>query len=192
MDTLKVRPPEGFLAKVVRTADRWRALDREATDACQTTARIVQANQLLRQGRAENALRLLEESVRAYPQAAAVHHALGRAWSQVNRLPAAEQALREAIRLQPDDAAAHADLGRTLLELDRPLTLGTSAKVALKRAMLVSRERPPRRPHIRSTGLLFGILQAELGTVPRTLAIAGVDRRALIARAGHQMDKATC
>jgi D-alanyl-D-alanine carboxypeptidase len=77
-------------------------------------------------------------------------------------------------------------------ELDRPLTLGTSAKVALKRAILVSRERPPRRPHIQSTGLLVGILQAELGTVPRTLAIAGVDRCALIARAGNQMDKATC
>jgi D-alanyl-D-alanine carboxypeptidase len=77
-------------------------------------------------------------------------------------------------------------------ELDRPLTLGTSAKVALKRAMVASREHPPRRPHIRSTGLLVGILQAELGTVPRTLAIAGVDRGALIARAGNEMGKTTC
>jgi tetratricopeptide (TPR) repeat protein len=41
MVTLRVRPPEGFLAKVVRTADRWRALDREQASACQTAARIL-------------------------------------------------------------------------------------------------------------------------------------------------------
>ena len=67
-------------------------------------------------------------------------------------------------------------------ELDRPLALGTSAKVAIKRAMIASRDRRSRRPRILSTGLLVGILQAELGTVPRTLAIAGVDRKMLIAR----------
>ena len=67
-------------------------------------------------------------------------------------------------------------------ELDRPLTLGTSAKTAIKRALIASRDRRPRRPCIQSTELLLGILQADLGTVPRTLAIAGVDRAVLIAR----------
>jgi hypothetical protein len=37
--------------------------------------------------------------------------------------------------------------------------------------------------HLRSTDLLAGILEAELGTVPRALAIAGVDRVVLVARA---------
>jgi hypothetical protein len=41
MVTLKVAPPSDFLAKVVRTADRWRALEREG-DHCQTAARILQ------------------------------------------------------------------------------------------------------------------------------------------------------
>lgn len=77
-------------------------------------------------------------------------------------------------------------------ELDRPLTLGTSAKVAIKRAMIASRDGRPHRPHIHSTHLLLGILQAELGTVPRTLAIAGIDRARLMARTKNPMTKATC
>jgi D-alanyl-D-alanine carboxypeptidase len=77
-------------------------------------------------------------------------------------------------------------------ELERPLTLGTSAKVAMKRAMLASRDLRSHRPHIHSTGLLVGILQAELGTVPRTLAIAGVDRAELMARTMTPMSKARC
>ena len=77
-------------------------------------------------------------------------------------------------------------------ELDRPLTLGTSAKVAIKRAMVASRDRRSRRPRVQNTGLLVGILQAELGTVPRTLAIAGVDRVALIARTWNLMSKNRC
>jgi predicted Zn-dependent protease len=43
MAALKVRPPAGFLAKVVRSADRWRALDRDGTAACDAAARILQA-----------------------------------------------------------------------------------------------------------------------------------------------------
>ena len=42
MVTLKTPPPPDFLAKVIRTADRWRALDSNSTDACQIAARILQ------------------------------------------------------------------------------------------------------------------------------------------------------
>jgi D-alanyl-D-alanine carboxypeptidase len=77
-------------------------------------------------------------------------------------------------------------------ELDRPLTLGTSAKVALKRALIASHDGRHRRPCIKTTELLLGILQAELGTVPRTLAIAGVDRGVLIVRARNSMSEARC
>src|SRR5260370_19629312 len=41
MVALKLKPPARFLARVVKTADRWRALDREATSACQTAAAIL-------------------------------------------------------------------------------------------------------------------------------------------------------
>jgi ATP-dependent Clp protease ATP-binding subunit ClpA len=70
-------------------------------------------------------------------------------------------------------------------ELDSSLTFGTSAKTAIRRALLASRQDRPRRPRLRSTDLLAGILQAELGTVARTLAIAEVDRAALISRTGR-------
>src|SRR5580704_10054405 len=68
-------------------------------------------------------------------------------------------------------------------ELESPLTFGTSAKSALRRGLIATREaRRGRRARIRDIELLVGILQAELGTVPRALAIAGIDRGALISR----------
>jgi D-alanyl-D-alanine carboxypeptidase len=66
--------------------------------------------------------------------------------------------------------------------LDSPLTLGTSAKAAIKRGLVASRGSRPHRPHLQGTDLLLGILQAELGTVPRVLAIAEVDRATMILR----------
>ena len=67
-------------------------------------------------------------------------------------------------------------------ELDSPPSLGTSAKVAVRRALIGSRHNR-RRARLRGTDLLAGILEAEFGTVPRTLAIAGIDRAALLSRA---------
>jgi ATP-dependent Clp protease ATP-binding subunit ClpA len=68
-------------------------------------------------------------------------------------------------------------------ELDSSPSLGTSAKAAVRRALIGSHRDHRRRPRLCSTDLLAGILEAELGTVPRALAIAGIDRDALIARA---------
>ena len=62
-------------------------------------------------------------------------------------------------------------------------SLGTSAKMAVRRALIGSRHHRRRRGRLRGTDLLAGILEAEFGTVPRTLAIAGVDRAALVPRA---------
>jgi tetratricopeptide (TPR) repeat protein len=42
MLTLKVAPPPEFVAKVVRTADRWRALDSDGERACQAAGRVLQ------------------------------------------------------------------------------------------------------------------------------------------------------
>jgi Tfp pilus assembly protein PilF len=42
MVTLQIQPPADFRAKVVRAADRWRALDSDGTSACQAAARILQ------------------------------------------------------------------------------------------------------------------------------------------------------
>jgi ATP-dependent Clp protease ATP-binding subunit ClpA len=67
-------------------------------------------------------------------------------------------------------------------ELDSSPSLGTSAKVAVRRALIGSRH-DRRRARLRGTDLLAGILEAEFGTVPRALAIAGIDRAALLSRA---------
>jgi D-alanyl-D-alanine carboxypeptidase len=66
-------------------------------------------------------------------------------------------------------------------ELASSLSLGTSAKAAVRRALIGSRH--DRRARLRSIDLLAGILEAELGTVPRALAIAGIDRATLISLA---------
>lgn len=71
-------------------------------------------------------------------------------------------------------------------ELEGSPSLGTSAKAALRRALIGSRH-DRRRARLRSDDLLAGILEAELGTVPRVLAIAGIDRAALVQRVrGHE------
>ena len=76
----------------------------------------------------------------------------------------------------PDDKLVEAT------ELDCSLSLGTSAKAAVRRALIGARH-DRRRARLRSTDLLAGIVEAELGTVPRALAIAGIDRAALSSRA---------
>jgi ATP-dependent Clp protease ATP-binding subunit ClpA len=54
--------------------------------------------------------------------------------------------------------------------------LGTSVRHALERGLGSTRDAP------RPAHLLLGILEAEVGTVPRALELAGFDRAALIAR----------
>jgi ATP-dependent Clp protease ATP-binding subunit ClpA len=67
-------------------------------------------------------------------------------------------------------------------KVEGPLSLGTSAKVALVRALIASRHHRARRARLKDVDLLRGILLAEFGTVPRALAIAGVDRMTLMSR----------
>jgi ATP-dependent Clp protease ATP-binding subunit ClpA len=69
------------------------------------------------------------------------------------------------------------------MAVDGAITFGTSAKAALRRALHAAHDGRRRRGRFDSVNMLIGILGAELGTVPRALAIAGVDRAALIARA---------
>lgn len=58
---------------------------------------------------------------------------------------------------------------------------GTSTKEAIQRGRTVGGQDGRRRPA--ETELLMGILTANLGTVPRALALAGVDRGELLDRA---------
>ncbi|GLW75036.1 hypothetical protein Kpho02_73330 [Kitasatospora phosalacinea] len=60
---------------------------------------------------------------------------------------------------------------------ERP-RLGASSKLAMERGFTAVRKKD-----LTSAHLLLGVLSAELGTVPRALALAGVDRAGLAHRA---------
>ena len=91
------------------------------------------------------------------------------------------RALRAALELEFRHTLSAAgvsvgELQRTESTANRPLHLGTSVQHALECGLGATRE-APRPAHV-----LLGILQADVGTVPRALALAGFDRSALIAR----------
>lgn len=73
------------------------------------------------------------------------------------------------VPLRPPPAARHRG----------QLRMGASAKLALHRALQATLARRDRE--IRAEHLALGVLEAEVGTVPRALAIAGIDREALAA-----------
>jgi D-alanyl-D-alanine carboxypeptidase len=147
------------------------------TEAKQDAAKFVEAEHMLltlATNEASDACRVLDDSGLTYQQLmAALHEERRRTLAFAG--------------IEPLD-----DRQTAATELDRPLTLGTSAKVAIKRALIASREGRHRRPCIKSTELLLGILQAELGTVPRTLAIAGVDRGVLVIKTRNSMSETRC
>lgn len=60
---------------------------------------------------------------------------------------------------------------------------GASVRLALERGIGGAAGADPQPAH-----LLLGILQAEVGTVPRALAVAGIDRADLIARVAQTLN----
>ncbi|MEU4703263.1 Clp protease N-terminal domain-containing protein [Nonomuraea dietziae] len=69
-------------------------------------------------------------------------------------------------------------LSRSSTPVNRTPTMGATAKLALERGFAAG----PRKKDLRPAHVLLGILQAEVGTVPRALALAGVDRTDLLTR----------
>jgi ATP-dependent Clp protease ATP-binding subunit ClpA len=70
------------------------------------------------------------------------------------------------------------DLPRPSATSKRPPKMGETCRLALERGFAsVSRKKD-----LRPASVLLGILRAEIGTVPRALALAGVDRAELLTR----------
>ncbi|MFC5826864.1 Clp protease N-terminal domain-containing protein [Nonomuraea insulae] len=69
-------------------------------------------------------------------------------------------------------------LPRPALDPDRHLGMGASARLALERGFAHA----ARKKDLRPAHLLLGVLEAEIGTVPRALQLAGVDREELMGR----------
>jgi hypothetical protein len=74
-------------------------------------------------------------------------------------------------------SAAAFDVAPATPDPDRSPNLGASVQLALERGLKAAGRSTPRPVH-----LLVGILSAEVGTVPRALELAGVDRVELLGR----------
>ncbi|MER6949493.1 Clp protease N-terminal domain-containing protein [Nonomuraea sp. NPDC000554] len=95
------------------------------------------------------------------------------------------QAIRDALDKEFEQSLGAAGVSLAAFDLPRPspapkrsANLGASAKLALERGLASATGKKDLRP----AHLLLGILLAEVGTVPRALAAAGVDRADLTAR----------
>ena len=75
------------------------------------------------------------------------------------------------------------DLPRPSVTPELPRHLGASVRRAIERGVASAAHRKDLQP----AHLLLGILQAEVGTVPRALALAGVDRADLMARVQQKL-----
>lgn len=100
------------------------------------------------------------------------------------------ETIRAALDREYQHSLAAAGVSAAAFDLPEPSAppeptakLGTSARLALER-MAASSSRKDMRP----AHLLLGILQAEVGTVPRALALAGVDRGDLLTRVRQALE----
>lgn len=96
-----------------------------------------------------------------------------------------EHAIRSALEREFEHSLSAVGVSRATYDLPRPSrlpthhpTMGTSAKLALERGFASIH----RKKDLRPAHLLLGILSAQVGTVPRALALAGIDQDDLTAR----------
>jgi ATP-dependent Clp protease ATP-binding subunit ClpA len=97
--------------------------------------------------------------------------------------------LREALEREFEQSLGAAGVSAARFGLPRSengpeavTDLGISVRHALERGVSGVRKHP------QPAHLLLGILQAEVGTVPRALALVGVDRAQLMLRVQHKLD----
>jgi ATP-dependent Clp protease ATP-binding subunit ClpA len=96
-----------------------------------------------------------------------------------------QQAIREALEREFEHSLRAAGVSRAAFDLPQPRSdpersarIGASAKLALERGVAAA----ARKKDLQPAHLLLGILEAHAGTVPRALALAGIDRTDLTAR----------
>lgn len=67
---------------------------------------------LIKVGRSQDAVPVLQRGIALNPQSGKLHAALGRGYFNLKQVPEAQTELEEAVRLDPKDAASHYTLGR--------------------------------------------------------------------------------
>jgi D-alanyl-D-alanine carboxypeptidase len=97
------------------------------------------------------------------------------------------QAVRDALDREFEHSLSAVGVSSRTYDLPAPSKgptnpkIGASAKLAMDRAF----SSVPRKKDLRPAHMLLGLLRAEVGTVPRALALAGADRTDLLTRAQH-------
>jgi tetratricopeptide (TPR) repeat protein len=99
MVTLKIQPPAGFLARAVRAADRWRALDSDGSAACQAVARVVR-----KLGEADLCWDYLTTPIALRPNEATPWLDLAGTLSRTGDLDLADRAFAAAYAAEPTNA----------------------------------------------------------------------------------------
>jgi tetratricopeptide (TPR) repeat protein len=97
--SLKLTPPADFLAKTVRTADRWRALDSDGEAACQAAGRILQSL-----GERELVWDYLTSPVSLHPNESGPWLGLARSLGRRGELDLADRAFTAAFEAEPTNA----------------------------------------------------------------------------------------
>lgn len=98
--------------------------------------------------------------------------------AEVRRLGLDHDEIAEALALEEERSLAVVGVDRSQFDLSASAQrdaakLGTSAKLAIERALRITAKRGQRR--ITALNLLLGVISAEHGRVPRALQIAGLD-----------------
>jgi ferric-dicitrate binding protein FerR (iron transport regulator) len=112
--TLRQPAPSGFVAKVVRAADRWRALDRDGAAACTQAARVLQTL-----GERELAWDYLTTPVALRPAEAEPWSEMAGELRRRGELTLADRALRAAFEAEPTNAQFLWDRAENLRQAGR-------------------------------------------------------------------------
>jgi hypothetical protein len=99
LERLKMRPPADFVARVVRTADRWRALDSEAEGPCEAAGRILRTL-----GEQELVWDYLTTPVGLKPNESEPWLALANSLRRTGELGLADRAFAAAFEAEPTNA----------------------------------------------------------------------------------------
>ena len=99
LERLKMRPPDNFVSTVVRTADRWRAIDPEADGACEIAGRILRTL-----GERELVWDYLTTPVARRPNESGPWVALAGTLSRTGELDLADRAYAAAFEAEPTNA----------------------------------------------------------------------------------------
>jgi ferric-dicitrate binding protein FerR (iron transport regulator) len=114
MVALKLTPPPDFLSRVIRAADRWRAVDHEPAAACQAAAKV-----LKRLGERELAWDYLTTPVALQPNEAGPWTNLAGALAKQGELDLADRAFRAAAQAEPTDPQLLWDRAQNLKQLGK-------------------------------------------------------------------------